>query len=62
MKCLDILKEKKKQRTVFRLTLVSGYNMDNYDEYAELVARGEPCFVEIKGATYCGTSKSNPLP
>lgn len=61
LKCLDILKEKKKQRTVFRLTLVSGYNMDNYDEYAELVARGEPCFVEIKGATYCGTSKSNPL-
>lgn len=60
-KCLDILREKKQQRTVFRLTLVSGYNMDDVDEYAELVAQGQPCFVEIKGATYCGTSKGNPL-
>lgn len=61
LECLDILREKKTQRTVFRLTLVAGYNMDDYDEYAELIARGEPCFVEVKGATFCGTSKSNPL-
>lgn len=61
LKCLDILREKKEQRTVFRLTLVSGYNMSDYDEYAKLIARGEPCFVEIKGATFCGTSKTSSL-
>lgn len=63
IKCLDILREKKEQRTVFRLTLVAGYNMeaDIISQYADLVARGEPCFIEIKGATYCGTSKGNPL-
>lgn len=61
-KCLDILRTKKSQRTVFRLTLVGGFNMDDAcDEYAELVAKGEPCFVEVKGVTYCGTSKGNPL-
>lgn len=59
--CLDILREKKSQRTVFRLTLVSGYNMTDYDEYAKLIARGEPCFIEIKGATFCGTSKGSTL-
>lgn len=61
-KCLDILRTKKSQRTVFRLTLVGGFNMaDACDEYAALVARGEPCFVEIKGVTYCGTSKGSSL-
>ncbi|KAL8648985.1 MAG: hypothetical protein Q9210_004668 [Variospora velana] len=60
LRCLDILKEKRsKMRTVFRLTLVKGFNVeDEADGYAELVARGLPCFVEIKGVTYCGTSSS----
>ncbi|CDO57684.1 similar to Saccharomyces cerevisiae YPL207W TYW1 Protein required for the synthesis of wybutosine [Geotrichum candidum] len=61
-KCLSILKTKKSQRTVFRLTLVGGFNMeDACDEYAELIEKGEPCFVEIKGVTYCGTSKGSSL-
>lgn len=61
-KCLNILKTKKSQRTVFRLTLVGGFNMeDACDEYAELIEKGEPCFVEIKGVTYCGTSKGSSL-
>ncbi|KAL4918328.1 hypothetical protein BDW62DRAFT_181741 [Aspergillus aurantiobrunneus] len=59
-KCLDILREKRHiQRTVFRLTLVKGFNID--DEvigYANLVEKALPCFVEIKGVTYCGTSTS----
>lgn len=60
--CLTILKTKKSQRTVFRLTLVGGFNMeDACDEYADLVSKGEPCFVEIKGVTYCGTSKNSSL-
>ncbi|ANB15237.1 Tyw1p [Sugiyamaella lignohabitans] len=60
-KCLDILREKKLQRTVFRLTLVKDFNIDEHEGYADLVVRGEPCFIEVKGVTYCGTSKSNPL-
>ena len=59
-RCLDILKAKRdKQRTVFRLTLVKGFNIEEEVEgYADLVLRALPCFVEIKGVTYCGTSSS----
>ncbi|KAF4632207.1 hypothetical protein G7Y89_g5922 [Cudoniella acicularis] len=58
--CLDILKQRRfEQRTVFRLTLVKGFNIDDEVEgYAALVEQGLPCFVEIKGVTYCGTSSS----
>ena len=60
LRCLDILREKRySMRTVFRLTLVKGFNIDEEVEgYANLVALGLPCFVEIKGVTYCGTSSS----
>jgi tRNA wybutosine-synthesizing protein 1 len=59
-RCLDILREKRfEQRTVFRLTLVKGFNIEDEAEgYADLVERGLPCFVEVKGVTYCGTSSS----
>ena len=61
LRCLDILRERRhRMRTVFRLTLVKGFNIDEEVEgYADLVARGLPCFVEIKGVTYCGTSSSS---
>ncbi|MCJ1252217.1 hypothetical protein MMC24_000021 [Lignoscripta atroalba] len=60
LRCLDILREKRfSMRTVFRLTLVKGFNIeDEVEGYADLVARGQPCFVEVKGVTYCGTSSS----
>lgn len=60
-RCLDILREKRfRHRTVFRLTLVKGFNVeDEVEGYAQLVERGLPCFVEIKGVTYCGTSTSS---
>ncbi|EOO01485.1 putative trna wybutosine-synthesizing protein 1 protein [Phaeoacremonium minimum UCRPA7] len=60
-RCLDILREKRfKQRTVFRLTLVKGFNIeDEVEGYADLIERSLPCFVEIKGVTYCGTSTSS---
>ncbi|KAF8533642.1 radical SAM superfamily-domain-containing protein [Trichophaea hybrida] len=56
--CLNILREKRhKQRTVFRLTLVKGFNMeDEVKGYADLIDRGLPGFVEVKGVTYCGNS------
>ncbi|KAH0547659.1 hypothetical protein FGG08_000148 [Glutinoglossum americanum] len=59
-RCLDILREKRfRQRTVFRLTLVKGFNVeDEVQGYADLVEKGLPCFVEVKGVTYCGTSSS----
>lgn len=57
-RCLDILRERRfRQRTVFRLTLVKGFNIeDEVSGYADLVEKGLPCFVEVKGVTYCGTS------
>ncbi|KAL9026642.1 MAG: hypothetical protein Q9196_004718, partial [Gyalolechia fulgens] len=60
LKCLDIMRERRfEMRTVFRLTLVKGFNVEDEAEgYADLVARGLPCFVEVKGVTYCGTSSS----
>lgn len=59
-RCLDILREKRHmQRTVFRLTLVKGFNIeDEVVGYANLVEKALPCFVEVKGVTYCGTSSS----
>lgn len=59
-RCLDILRERRfRQRTVFRLTLVKGFNIDDeVTGYADLVEKALPCFVEVKGVTYCGTSTS----
>ncbi|KAF7903410.1 uncharacterized protein EAF01_006459 [Botrytis porri] len=59
-RCLEILRERRfEQRTVFRLTLVKGFNIEDEAEgYADLVEKGLPCFVEVKGVTYCGTSSS----
>lgn len=56
--CLDILRTRRfEQRTVFRLTLVKGFNMaEEVRGYADLVQRALPGFVEVKGVTYCGTS------
>ncbi|RJE16968.1 hypothetical protein PHISCL_10695, partial [Aspergillus sclerotialis] len=51
LRCLDILREKRHfQRTVFRHTLVKGFNVeDEVMGYANLVEKALPCFVEIKG-------------
>ena len=49
---LDALRERK-QRTVYRLTLILGQNMKELDEYVNLIARGQPDFIEVKGVTWC---------
>ena len=36
------------QRTVYRLTLVKAWNTDELQNYADLVSRGRPDFIEIK--------------
>lgn len=65
---LDALRDRR-QRTVYRLTLVKSKsagiadgsapadapddgNMGQLEEYAALVARGQPDFIEIKGVTW----------
>ncbi|XP_076816454.1 S-adenosyl-L-methionine-dependent tRNA 4-demethylwyosine synthase TYW1-like isoform X2 [Clavelina lepadiformis] len=49
----------KGQRTVYRLTLVKAWNTEEIEAYAKLVSLGHPDFIEIKGVTYCGDSKSS---
>lgn len=53
LRCMDELREKK-QRTVYRLTLVKGYNTTDMPQYVELIHRGKPDFIEVKGVTYAG--------
>jgi len=51
----------KGQRTVYRLTLVKGWNAEEMDNYAKLVEIGQPDLIEIKGVTFCGSSKASTL-
>ena len=46
---------------MYRLTLVKGWNAEEMDNYAALVQLGEPDFIEIKGVTFCGSSKGRRL-
>jgi tRNA wybutosine-synthesizing protein 1 len=46
---------------VYRLTLVAGWNTEELEDYATLVMRARPHFIEIKGATFCGTSKASKM-
>jgi tRNA wybutosine-synthesizing protein 1 len=58
MDSLAALSEKG-QRTVYRLTLVKAWNVDELESYAALVSKGNPDFIEVKGVTFCGTSKAS---
>ncbi|KAM5179491.1 S-adenosyl-L-methionine-dependent tRNA 4-demethylwyosine synthase TYW1-like isoform 2-T2 [Mantella aurantiaca] len=51
----------KQQRTVYRLTLVKAWNVDELKAYADLVTIGKPDFIEVKGVTYCGESSASNL-
>jgi len=51
----------KKQRTVYRLTLLKDENMDEIDAYAALVKLGQPDLIEVKSVTFCGTSDASSL-
>lgn len=63
MSCLDILRTTQAhQRTVFRLTLVKGFNMGDIASYADMVVRAQPSQIEVKGATFCGSSNENGNP
>eukprot|EP00730_Choanoeca_flexa_P016974 TRINITY_DN8112_c0_g1_i1.p1 TRINITY_DN8112_c0_g1~~TRINITY_DN8112_c0_g1_i1.p1 ORF type:complete len:750 (+),score=171.27 TRINITY_DN8112_c0_g1_i1:269-2251(+) len=60
---LECLRElgRKGQRTVYRLTVVKAWNDDEINGYADLVSIGKPDFIEVKGVTYCGSSKASSL-
>lgn len=62
---VDSLKalKSKGQRTVYRLTLVKAWNVEELQSYAQLVSLGNPDFIELKGVTYCGgnNNKENSL-
>ncbi|XP_031719332.1 S-adenosyl-L-methionine-dependent tRNA 4-demethylwyosine synthase TYW1 isoform X1 [Anarrhichthys ocellatus] len=51
----------KRQRTVYRLTLVKAWNVEEMQSYSELIALGQPDFIEVKGVTYCGESAASSL-
>ena len=56
LQCLDLLK-KRKERTVIRLTMVKTINTYDWKNYAELIKRGDPDFVEVKGYMHIGASR-----
>uniref|UniRef100_A0A667YTD2 S-adenosyl-L-methionine-dependent tRNA 4-demethylwyosine synthase TYW1 n=1 Tax=Myripristis murdjan TaxID=586833 RepID=A0A667YTD2_9TELE len=60
---LDSLKAlgEKRQRTVYRLTLVKAWNVEELQAYSDLIALGQPDFIEVKGVTYCGESSASSL-
>ncbi|XP_019943960.2 S-adenosyl-L-methionine-dependent tRNA 4-demethylwyosine synthase TYW1 isoform X1 [Paralichthys olivaceus] len=60
---LDSLKAlgEKRQRTVYRLTLVKAWNVEEMLAYSELISLGQPDFIEVKGVTYCGESSASTL-
>ncbi|AOA63825.1 Hypothetical protein KP2612_003383 [Komagataella phaffii] len=61
--CLNIIRTvQSHQRTVFRLTLVKGFNMGDFKGYADMVESALPSLIEIKGATFCGSSSGNGNP
>eukprot|EP00299_Pterocystis_sp_00344_P019292 c9586_g1_i1.p1 GENE.c9586_g1_i1~~c9586_g1_i1.p1 ORF type:complete len:741 (-),score=144.70 c9586_g1_i1:38-2260(-) len=58
---LEAIRLKTATRTVYRLTLVSSWNTSEIAEYAQLVMIGRPDFIEVKGVTFCGSSKGSTL-
>jgi tRNA wybutosine-synthesizing protein 1 len=55
-KSLDHLAEKK-QRTCIRLTIVKGVNMDYFEDYAKMIKKGDPDFIEVKSYMHVGASR-----
>ncbi|MEE8403630.1 MAG: hypothetical protein V3R93_07740, partial [Candidatus Hydrothermarchaeaceae archaeon] len=47
----------KKTRTVVRITLVRGYNLEHPQRFAELVNEADPDFIEAKGYVHVGYSR-----
>ncbi|KAG7217590.1 hypothetical protein INR49_021276 [Caranx melampygus] len=46
--------QRTRQRTVYRLTLVKSWNVEEMQAYSELIALGQPDFIEVKGCKLIG--------
>lgn len=57
-KSLDLLKTRK-YRTCIRLSMIKDENMDNIEEYAKLIMKGSPDFIELKSYMWVGDSQKN---
>lgn len=57
-KCLDLLSTRR-YRTCIRLSLIKYENMENFEEYAKLISKGSPDFVELKSYMWVGESQKN---
>jgi len=53
---LEIIKQHR-CRSVIRLTMVRGLNMERPEDYAHLIAKAEPDFVEVKSYMHLGRSR-----
>lgn len=53
---LDAMREKK-GRTCIRITQIKGLNDVDLDGYAELIKKGDPDFIEVKGYMHVGASQ-----
>ena len=56
LKSLDIMREKK-FRSCIRLTIIKGLNDVDLEGYKELIERGQPDFIEVKGYMHVGASQ-----
>ncbi|MFO8015931.1 MAG: 4-demethylwyosine synthase TYW1 [Candidatus Woesearchaeota archaeon] len=55
---LEVLKDlRKKTRTTIRVTLVKGENMAEPENYAKLIEKAEPHFLEVKAYMFVGNSR-----
>ena len=57
MKFLDVFKTLETRR-VFRLTLIRDVNMVDVKGFAELIKKGDPHYVEVKGFVYVGGARN----
>jgi tRNA wybutosine-synthesizing protein 1 len=44
-------------RKVLRLTMIKGWNMTNHEEYAQLIGKSKPDFIEVKAYEWVGQSQ-----
>ncbi len=55
-KSLEYMSQKK-QRTCIRMTLIKGLNMGDPEDYAKMIMKGDPDFIEIKAYMHVGASQ-----
>ncbi len=48
---------KKKERTCIRLTMIKGINMVDVKDYARMIRKGDPDFIEVKSYIHIGASR-----